>query len=73
MTPLLNDAKSAPADRIGQIEEELERISEWMTEKFVQEEIQPDDFRNMTARISHIQAIVGKRRGRLLPVWLMPA
>jgi TRAP transporter TAXI family solute receptor len=65
ISPLLNDAKSAPADRIDQVEEELERISEWMTEKFVQDEIQPDDFRNMTARISHIQAIIGKRRGGL--------
>jgi hypothetical protein len=61
-TPLLNDAKSAPADQVGQIARELDHISEWMTEQFVQEKIQPDEFRNLSERIAHIQAVVNKRQ-----------
>jgi TRAP transporter TAXI family solute receptor len=63
---LLSDAKSAPADRLDHIETELEQLSEWMTEKFVRGEIQSDDFRDFAARLSHIQAIISKRRGASL-------
>ena len=63
LSPLLNDVKSARADRINQIEKELEQMLEWMTEKYVGDQIQSDDFRKMTDKVSRIQAVIGKRRG----------
>ena len=63
LSPLLNDVKSASADQLNQIEKELEQTLEWMTEKYVGDEIQSDDFRKMTDKVSRIQAAIGKRRG----------
>jgi TRAP transporter TAXI family solute receptor len=63
LSPLLNDVKSAPAERNTQIEKELEHMLEWMTEKYVGDEIRSDDFRKMTDKVARIQAVIGKRRG----------
>ena len=38
-----------------------------MTEKYVSDEIQSDDFRKMSDKVSRIQALIGKKRGQPLP------
>ena len=59
---LLGEARAPEPDRLDATEEELDRLSEWFVEKFVTDEISPDVFTNANSRVSHIRALIQKRR-----------
>ena len=59
---LLGEARASEPAQLDATEEELDRLSEWFVEKFVMDEISPDVFTNANSRVSHIRALIQKRR-----------
>jgi uncharacterized protein len=59
---LLAQVKGAGPEQLDAMEQELEQLSEWLLQKFMAEQISPDDFRNAETRVGHVGALIQKQR-----------
>ena len=59
---LLAEARSTDPERLGATEQAVERLSESCLQKFIANEISPDDFHNAENRIVQIRALIEKAR-----------
>jgi TRAP transporter TAXI family solute receptor len=59
---LLAECKSANGERLDGVERELDEVSEWLSEKFISDNVSLDDFRNAEARLAHLRAVIQDRR-----------
>jgi hypothetical protein len=58
---LLQQARAAPLDRLDPIRSELELISQWMQQKYVANEISPEQFHEAEAKSAEIAALIAER------------
>jgi TRAP-type uncharacterized transport system substrate-binding protein len=59
---LLQQARSSSPERLEATEKELEQLSQWLTEKFLANEVSPKEFHDAEARIADIVAVIQSRR-----------
>jgi len=59
---MMREARSAPLDQLGAIEDELDVLSGWLLERFVHEKIAPDRINGVVVIISHIRLLIERRR-----------
>jgi hypothetical protein len=54
--------KTASPDDLDRIENELGELSEWLMEHYVREEIPPERYSSIQAKITEIRAVLARRR-----------
>jgi hypothetical protein len=54
--------KTAAPDDLDRIENELDELSEWLTEHYVREEIPPERYSSIQAKITEIRTVLARRR-----------
>ena len=59
---LLAQANASAPGELNALEKELARLSEWLVQKFMANEISPKDFHNAEARVAHIGTLIQKKR-----------
>ena len=59
---LLAQANAAGPEQLGNIENEVARLSEWLLQKFMANEISPSDFDSAEARVTQITALIRMKR-----------
>jgi uncharacterized protein len=59
---LLSQANASAPGELDALEKELARLSEWLVQKFMANEISPKDFHNAEARVAHIGTLIQKKR-----------
>jgi uncharacterized protein len=59
---LFAQVKDASPEQLDAMEQELEQLSEWLLQKFMADQISPEDFRNAETRVGHIGALICKQR-----------
>lgn len=62
LSAMMREAKTAPIDQLGVIEDELDVLSGWLLERFVHEKIAPDRINGVAVIISHIRLLIERRR-----------
>ncbi|MCM8594046.1 TAXI family TRAP transporter solute-binding subunit [Accumulibacter sp.] len=61
---MLVEAKTVPADRLDDLEEELDALSAWFLERFAREQIDPDRIGGLSTTISEVRQAIRRRRTR---------
>jgi TRAP-type uncharacterized transport system substrate-binding protein len=59
---LLSEAKVAGPEQLDAMQDELDEMSEWLVQKFLADEISPEDFDRAEAKVSRLRVLIDKER-----------
>jgi TRAP-type uncharacterized transport system substrate-binding protein len=59
---LLAQARASGPEQLAATEKELEQLSQWLAQKFMANEVSPEDFQNAEARVADIAALIQEKR-----------
>jgi TRAP-type uncharacterized transport system substrate-binding protein len=62
LSMLLQQARSSSPERLDATEKELEQLSQWLKEKFLANEVSPEEFHDAEARVAEIAAVIQNAR-----------
>jgi TRAP-type uncharacterized transport system substrate-binding protein len=59
---LLEQAKASPPERLDATAKELDQLSQWLSQRFIANEISPEEFHSAEASAADIAALIQKKR-----------
>jgi TRAP transporter TAXI family solute receptor len=59
---LLEQARTSSPERLDATAKELGQLSQWLSQKFIENEISPEEFHNAEASVADIAALIQKKR-----------